>query len=143
MEWSRRSTLAVVGAAIGAALGATMLTGCSQAGYSIFERPQTVDDMLPREIVDIIDLSDFDLSTSRLSASYDGVDYFLLKPSGGNFAPCLAMITESGPYVACGGGADGELTVGDDPKVQLVPEPARQGRGWVPISDNLRVREKH
>jgi hypothetical protein len=135
MYRSMRSALA----AMSTAAGVLLLAGCAQAGYSIFDREQTVDDMLPREIVEAIDLSDFDLSTSRLSASYEGVDYFLVKPSGGIRAPCIAMIDDdAGPLVVCGGS---ELTVGEDPRVQLVPEPAVEGHGWVAISDNLRVRD--
>ncbi|MCU1543800.1 MAG: hypothetical protein JWM50_1665 [Microbacteriaceae bacterium] len=147
MYWSTRSAPTVLATTIATAVGSvmcvTLLTGCSQTGYSIFDRRQTVDDMLPRAIIDIIDVSDFDLSTSRLSATYDDVDYYLLRPSGGNFAPCLAMINDAGPTVVCGGGGGrGEVTTGDDPRVQLVPEPARGGRGWVVISDNLRVLEQ-
>jgi hypothetical protein len=135
MYRSMRSALV----AMSTAAGVLLLAGCAQAGYSIFDREQTLDDMLPREIVEAINLSDFDLSTSRLSASYEDVDYYLLKPSGGNRAPCIAMIGDAGPIVACGGS---ELTVGEDPRVQLVPEPAVEGHGWVAISDNLRVRHK-
>jgi hypothetical protein len=134
MYRSTRCALALVTTAAGVLL----LAGCAPAGYSIFDREQTLDDTLPREIIEAIDLSDFDLSTSRLSASYEGVDYYLLKPSGGNRAPCIAMIGDAGPTVVCGGS---ELTVGEDPRVQLVPEPAIEDHGWVAISDNLRVRD--
>jgi hypothetical protein len=127
----------------GAAAGCAILSlgGCAPDGYSIFERPQTADDRLPREMVDSMDLSDFLLSTARFSASYDGVDYYLVKPSEGTMGPCIAVVGAGagGPSIACG--ASG-LSVGTDPEVQLVPEPAVEGRGWIAISDNLRVRHR-
>jgi hypothetical protein len=123
-----------------AVAAALALTGCAPGGgYPVFEREQVVDDRLPREMVESMDLSDFDLSTARFSARYDGVDYYLVKPSDGGMGPCLALVGDGGPSISCAGSG---LTVGTDPEVQIVPEPPVEGRGWVAISDNLRVRER-
>jgi hypothetical protein len=136
---ARPRSSSIVSAGAVATLAALSLSGCAAGGYSIFDRPQTARDRLPREMVESMDLSDFTLSTSRFSASYDGVDYYLVKPSEGTMGPCLALLGEGGPSVSC---AASGLSVGTDPEVQLVPEPAVEGRGWVAISDNLRVRER-
>lgn len=133
----RSSMIAVAGVAAG--LVALSMTGCAAGGYSIFERPQTAHDRLPRAMVDSMDLSDFNLSTSRFSASHEGVDYYLVKPSEGTMGPCIALVGEAGPSISCAGSG---LSVGTDPEVQLVPEPPVEGRGWVAISDNLRVRDR-
>jgi hypothetical protein len=135
---ARSRSSSIVSAGVAAALAVLSLSGCAPGGYSIFDRPQTARDRLPREMVESMDLSDFTLSTSRFSASHNGVDYYLVKPSEGTMGPCIALLGERGPSVSCAGSG---VSVGNDPEVQLVPEPAVEGRGWIAISDNLRVRE--
>jgi hypothetical protein len=114
------------------------LAGCASEGFSVLEGEQGEKDRLPASF-DAVDLSGYDLASSRWSASYDGRDFFVIVPESGT-APCLAVAGDGGPLVACGGSGHVETQMSDGTRVQFMPGPAIAGDGWTVISDNIRVR---
>lgn len=130
-----RATSGVMAAVV---VAIAALTACAgPQGFSVFERDQEADDRLPREFVDVMALGDFDLSTSRFSASYHGVDFYVLRTSDGGL-PCLAIAGDAPTGVVCGCDATTAL---DGFDVKLVREPARGDDEWQVISDNVLVRD--
>lgn len=124
---------------------ALIVSGCSAGSdFPILDRAQTPEDEIPSSVTDLIDMSEYDLSTSRLSAIDDDREYFLIeRVSGGEVtSPCL-VIAGPDPLVACGG-AGGAVSASSlsGREVQLVGAPAIDGDGWTAISDNIRVRPK-
>ena len=104
------------------------------------QREQTAKDELPGAF-DAMDLSTFDTSTSRFTATYEGNDYYVIMPEGGQ-APCLAITGSPGtPITVCSSDGFVETTLQDGTVVQFGPEPVPGGRGWVAISANVRVKE--
>ena len=120
-------------------LGVLLLSGCTQAGYSLLEREPTEKDALPAEF-EQLDLETFDVSTARYSGSYQDSSFYVLLPEGG-LAPCLALAGDGGPVIVCGGDGAVETRLPDGTRVQFGPEPVGSGRGWAAISENIRVRD--
>ena len=118
---------------------ALSLAGCAPSGFTRFDADQARDDRLPREIVETIELGDFDLSTSRWAGSYRGVDFYVLQPSEGT-GPCVAIADGAASSIACGAGGRVEVTTAGGVDVRLVPEYEPAARGWTAVSDNVRVR---
>ena len=118
-----------------------LLAGCSGTGFSVLDTEQTEEDQLPAIMVDSLELDDYDLASSRFSASYEGVDMYLLTDKDLGM-PCLAVSGEGelDNVIVCGGNGEVETSVGGF-DVQLVREPAVEADGWTVISDNLRVRD--
>jgi hypothetical protein len=116
------------------------VTGCASSGFSRFDADQTRDDRLPREIVETIELSDFDLSTSRWAGSHHGVGFYVLQPSEGS-GPCIAIADGAESSIACGAGGRVDVTTSDGFDIRLVPEYEPKADGWTAVSDNVRVRE--
>jgi len=116
------------------------LSGCAPSGFSRFEAEQTGDDRLPREIVERIELSDFDLSTSRWAGNHHGVDFYVLQPSEGT-GPCVAIADGADSSIACGAGGRVDVTTGDGADIRLVPEYEPLPAGWTAVSSNVRVRD--
>jgi hypothetical protein len=128
------------GCGVSAVLLLLVLTACTGvSGYPIFDREPTAADELPPSFDDI-DMSEYDLSTVRWSASHESVDFYLIRTTDG-MSTCLAVAAAEQSSVACGGAAG--VTVGA-PGVydaQLVHAPAVDGDGYTAVSENVRVRD--
>jgi hypothetical protein len=76
-----------------------VVTGCTASrGYPMFDREQTAEDELPAEF-DKLELDEFDLTTSRFSAT-QGVDYYLVKraeAADGGPTECVAIADSQWP----------------------------------------------
>ncbi|WP_166878843.1 hypothetical protein [Salinibacterium sp. ZJ450] len=126
--------------AIGALALLTVITGCTASGgYPIFDREQTAEDELPA-VFDKMDLGEYDVASSRFSATHEGVDYYLIKEvdAAGRPTECVAIADPEWPVIGCG--AYSVVSgIGVD-EVQLVPAPAQDDDEWTAISDNVRVK---
>ena len=143
-----RSRTRAIGLTLLAIVCGSVLTGClaptpnAASGYPIFDRDQTTEDELP-DYFDAIDLSQYDLSTTRYSGSLDDVDYFLLRTNDSNetYGFCLAIASADNPMVGCAGVGGGTLGGQGLDNAEFMPEPVTADDGWVTVSENVRVRE--
>ena len=119
---------------ISLAIVSLSLTGCVPSAYPAFDRPASEKDTLPSEIGEI-EIEGVDVDSARYAGTYDGFDIFILRAGTGY---CIAVAAGKYSSAACGGGV---LTMSAARlfEVQLVPEPARDGDGFVAISENIRV----
>jgi hypothetical protein len=130
----------LIGPVVGVA-AVLLLGGCAGSGFSVMDSERTAEDELPDFLVDSMELDDYDLDSSRLSGSHEGIDFYLVTSTEMD-VPCLAVAdAEYGSWIACGGGGEVETSVIGRFDVQLVREPAVEADGWTVISDNLRVRD--
>ncbi len=113
------------------------LAGCASSAYPDFDRPATDQDALPSDF-DVLDTEGFDLGTARFAGNYDDVGYFLLRSKDGEY--CLAIAAGGKSMIGCGDGS-GAMGIGASGirSAQLVPAPARDGNGWIAISENVLV----
>src|SRR5690554_6723535 len=120
--------------AIGVAL---VLSGCEGSAYPAFDRAATAKDALPADVD--IELTEAELQSVRYEASYDDIDFYVVREDTNHV--CLLVATSGQSYMTCAteGGAIG-VDVPGLIDVQLVPEPARDAYGYLAISDNIRVR---
>lgn len=90
---------------------------------------------------DKLELDEFNVATSRYSATHEGVDYHLIKRAeNADSGPteCVAIADPEWPVIGCGDfTAVGGQGVGP---AQLVPAPAQDDDEWMSISDNVRVK---
>jgi hypothetical protein len=116
-----------------------LLAGCAGSGFSVMDSERTAEDELPDRMVDGMELDEFDLSSSRLSGSHNGVDYYLLRNPDMD-DPCLAFsgVNDYELGVVCGGEVQTTVSGVD---VWLVRETADSNDEWTAISDNLLVRD--
>ena len=117
-----------------------MLGGCAPSGFPAFDRTQSPDDRLPREIVETIEMGDFDLSTARAAGEYHGVEFYVLQPREGT-GPCIAIADGVYSSISCGAGGRVEVGTHSGVDVRLAPAYAPVPDGWVSVGDNVVVRD--
>lgn len=118
-------------------IGLTLvLSACTGSGYPAMDRPATADDVLPADF-DPMDLSGLDRESARFEATYDGIDYYIVRDDNGGV--CMAVAAGESSITACG---EGNVSAGVPGvfSAQLVAEPARDADGYIAISDNIRVK---
>jgi hypothetical protein len=95
-------SLRALGLAAVAAVLVAALTGCIDSGYPDPHGERGPEDAFPASAD--YETVDYDFSTSLKSASYEGIDVYLVWPtdSGPNTggAPCLALVAETSS-IAC------------------------------------------
>ena len=117
-----------------------LVSGCSVSdGYPIFLRPAETSDTLPAQLAISADEQDIDVATSRLAASFEEVNFYLLetRTSGGI---CVAIdAADDNDSVACSG-RNGLLgTSGSFGSIEVADAPIGERDGWTVISENIRI----
>ena len=119
---------------------AMVMSGCSPSdGYPIFLRPAESSDTLPAHLATMGDLQDLDLATSRLAASFEDVDFYLVETntSGG---VCVAIDAgDDNDSVACSGRNALLGTSGLFGSIEVADAPIGEREGWTVISENIRI----
>ena len=123
------------------AVVATVMSGCSPSdGYPLFLRPAESSDTLPAHLATMGHLQDLDLATSRLAASFEDVDFYLVETNTlGGVCVAIDAGDDRSDLVACSGrngllGASGPFG-----SIEVAGAPIGEREGWTVISENIRI----
>ena len=89
------------------------------------------------------DLQDLDLATSRLAASFEDVDFYLVETNtlGGVCVAIDAGDDDRSDSVACSGRNALLGTSGPFGSIEVANAPIGEREGWTVISENIRIQD--